>query len=188
MGGGGGAQCTEPALNTEDDTPALMKVMFDLAAAALRCDFTRVVNIDLYDDGGGDGNSFPWLGITQDYHALAHDGSKSYDDKVKVDAWLFEQVANLVGQLEATQEGTGTALDNSVILVTNDMTEGAAHTVDNIPFVLIGKAGGYLKTNQAINFGGQPHNLLLATVVNAMDIPVTGYGEKYEGILPELVA
>ena len=188
IGGGAGAECTDPMLGGGDDTPALMKVMFDIAAAALRCDFTRSVNIDLYDDGGGDGNSFPWLNVNRDYHGVAHDGSSAYDSKVKIDAWLYEQVANLTKQLADTPEGAVSVLDNSVILVANDMTEGAAHTIVNIPFALIGSAGGYLKTGQAVDFGGAPHNPLLATVLNAVGVPVTGFGEKYDGTFSELVA
>ena len=52
----------------------MMKTMYDLMAAALKCDVTRVATIDIYDDGGGDGNSFGYLGINRDYHAVAHGG------------------------------------------------------------------------------------------------------------------
>jgi len=45
-----------------------------MAASRSPCDVTRVITIDLYDDGGGDGNNFPWLGISDDYHAVAHAG------------------------------------------------------------------------------------------------------------------
>ncbi|HVJ16069.1 MAG TPA: DUF1552 domain-containing protein [Polyangiaceae bacterium] len=183
-----GAGCMPPALTQGDDTPTLMKNMFDLAAAALICDCTRVINIDLYSNGGGDGNSFSWLDINRDYHTVAHDGSAAYDEKRKIDAWLFSQVAGLVQQLASTVEGEQTALDNSVILIANDMEEGASHSVDHIPFALIGSSGGYLKTGQALNLGGEAHNLLLATVCNAMDVPVTGYGENYSGTIPQIVA
>ncbi len=183
-----GANCMPPTLTDGDDTPALMKNMFDLAAAALICDCTRVVNIDLYSDGGADGNSFAWLGINRDYHTVAHDGSAAYDEKKKIDAWIFSQVANLVQQLANTVEGTETALDHSVILTANDMEEGASHSVDHIPFMLIGSAGGYLKTGQALHLGSEPHNLLLTTICNAMDIPVTIFGQSYSGNIPQIVA
>jgi len=183
-----GAGCMPPTLTGEDDTPALMKNMFDLAAAALICDCTRVVNIDLYSDGGADGNSFSWLGINRDYHTVAHDGSAAYDEKKKIDAWIFSQVANLVQQLAGTVEGTETALDHSVILTCNDMEEGASHSVDHIPFALIGSCGGYLKTGQALHLGSEPHNILLATLCNAMDVPVTGFGQNYSGVIPQIIA
>jgi hypothetical protein len=183
-----GANCMPPTLTDGDDTPTKMKNMFDLAAAALICDCTRVINIDMYHDGGADGNSFSWLGINRDYHTIAHDGSAAYDEKKQVDGWIFSQVANLVQQLANTAEGTETALDHSVILTCNDMEEGASHSVDHIPFSLIGSCGGYLKTGQALHLGSEAHNLLLATLCNAMDVPVTGFGDSYSGILSQIVA
>lgn len=184
----GGAACTQPTLGTGDDTPSEMKNMFDLAAAAIRCDATRVVNIDLYHDGGADGNSFSWLGIDRDYHAVAHDGSAAYPEKLKIDAWIYEEIAGMVAQLDAAPEGDVTALDNTVILTCNDMEEGASHSVEHVPFVLIGSCGGYLKTGHAVHYGGQPHNLLLTTLANAMGLEVNQIGESYSGNLPDLIA
>lgn len=183
-----GAGCKPPTLGAGTDTPALMKNMFDLAAAALVCDATRVVNIDLYTDGGGDGNTFSWIGVNRDYHTVAHDGSAAYAEKRKIDAWIFSQVAGLVSQLAAVTEGDKTALDNSVILTCNDMEEGSSHSVEHIPFALIGSCGGYLKTGQALHLKSAPHNLLLATLCNAMDVPVTKFGDSYSGTLPQIVA
>ena len=184
-----GAGCAPPVLGDGSDTPVLMKNMFDLAAAAIICDATRVVNIDLYTDGGGDGNTFSWVGVNRDYHTVAHDGSAAFAEKRKIDAWIFSQVANLVGQLAAAPEGDGkSALDNSVILTANDMEEGASHSVEHIPFSLIGSCGGYLKTGQALHLNGDPHNLLLATLCNAMDVPTEKFGESYSGTLPQIVA
>jgi hypothetical protein len=181
--------CAQPAMPVATkDVQALMKVMFDLAAVALKCDLTRVITFDLYDDGGGDGNNFPWVGVSSDYHKVAHAGSSQYADKIKIDNWLFQQVANLVTQLDATMEAGGTALDHSVIMTMNDMDEGANHYVGKIPFLLIGSCGGYFKTGRVVRYSKVPHNKLLATLCNAMDVPVTSFGAPgYEGTLPDLL-
>src|SRR5260370_41865029 len=96
--------CTAPAMPAAGvkDNPTLIKSMFDLTAVALRCDITRVATFDLFCDGGGDGNSFPQVGVTQDYHAVAHAGAGGAADKIKIDRWLFTQVANLVKQPDDT--------------------------------------------------------------------------------------
>jgi hypothetical protein len=172
------------------DTPTQMKLMFDLGALAIKCDMTRVMTYDLYDDGGADGNNFPWLGVSDDYHKVAHLGSTGYEAKMKIDGWIFSQVANLLTQLDATMEGGKTALDNSVVMTMNDMDEGANHYVGKIPFLLVGSCGGYLKSGGVVQrYTKTPHNKLLATLCNAMDVPVTGYGDpKYPGTLSEIVA
>jgi hypothetical protein len=186
---GPGASCMQPATPmATKDVPTLMKLMFDLGAVALKCDLTRVITYDLYDDGGGDGNTFPWIGVNSDYHKVAHAGASGASDKIKIDQWLFSQVANLVTQLDATMEAGGTALDHSVIMTGTDMDDGANHYVGKIPFLLIGSCGGYFKTGRVVRYSKIPHNRLLATLCNAMDVPVTSYGAPgFEGTLPDLL-
>jgi len=106
-----------------------------------------------------------------------------YTAKMKIDGWIFSQVANLLTQLDATMEGGKTALDNSVVMTMNDMDEGANHYVGKIPFLLVGSCGGYFKSGGLVQrYTKTPHNKLLATLCNAMDVPVTGYGDpKYAG-------
>ncbi len=186
-----GAACAKPMVPPgagKPDAPTGLKSMYDLIAAALRCDVTRVATVDIYDDGGGDGNAFPFLGINRDYHAVAHSGGGAAADKIKIDSWLFAQVANLVKQLDETVEGDGTALDNSLIVTGNGMEDGASHRVGPIPFCMIGSAGGYFKTGRVVRFPDPtPHNKLLASIVTGMGYPVTGYGAAgKEGLLPEL--
>jgi hypothetical protein len=187
----GGAMCMQPTIPAgaaKLDVPSLMKMMFDLGAVALKCDLTRVITYDLYDDGGGDGNNFPWINVTSDYHKVAHAGAAQAADKIKIDQWIFTQVANLATQLDATMEAGGTALDHTVIMTMNDMDEGANHYVGKIPFLLIGSCGGYFKTGRVVRYSKIPHNRLLATLCNAMGVPVTSFGAPaYSGTLPELL-
>jgi hypothetical protein len=187
-GTGGGLTCTPPAEPAATkDTPTLMKLMFEMAAMALVCDHTRVITIDLYDDGGGDGNNFPWLGVSDDYHTVAHAGDGMRDAKIKIDAWIFEQVASMANILEKTVEGDGTALDHSVIMTANDMEDGASHYIGRIPFLLIGSCGGYFKTGRVVKYKNTPHNRLLVSMLNAMDVQVDTFGlPGYGGALTEL--
>jgi hypothetical protein len=186
--GAGAANCTGPSIGTAKTADVLAKAMFDIVAVALRCDITRVVTITMFDDGGGDGNSFPWLGVNSDYHAVAHGGSGAAANKIKIDNWIYSNVASLAKQLDATVEAGGTALDHSVIATFSDMDDGASHFNGKIPITLTGSCGGYLKTGKVFKYSGQAHNKLLATLCNAMDLPVTGVGgAAYAGTLPELV-
>ncbi len=183
------ANCAGPSIGTSKTTDALAKAMFDITAVALRCDLTRVVTITLFDDGGGDGNSFPWLGVNSDYHAVAHGGSGAAANKIKIDSWIYSNVASLAKQLDATMEAGGTALDHSVIATFSDMDDGASHFNGKIPITLTGSCGGALKTGKIFRYNGGAHNKLLATLCNAMDLPVTGIGAAaYAGTLPEMKA
>ena len=115
---------------------------------------------------------------------------------------MYEQVARLAKSLDEAVEGPGTALDHSVIAVGNDMNEGSSHYVGGLPFVLVGSCGGYFKTGRTVQLGAWqgksgeywkgdgevPHNKLLASIGNAMDIPMDSFGEGYAGTLDELKA
>jgi hypothetical protein len=200
LGGGGGKACAAPEIGSSRslDTPTRSKLMFSLIGAALRCDLTRVVSMTFYDDHGKYNVRFPWLNISDDYHPLAHAERPGYATKYKIDAWLFSQVALLAKDLEETVELGKTALDNSVIVASSDMNAGWSHYVGGLPFLLIGSCGGYFKTEgRAVKLGkwagktsdftsagGVPHNKLLASLSNAMDVPLQGFGDqKYTGTL-----
>lgn len=198
-----GAACDEPTTNTsstayKDVVPAMM----DITAMALRCDLTRSVSIAWADDAGGRPVTLPWVDINSDLHGIAHQGANGYAQKKRSDIWMFEQVARLAKQLDDTAEGGETVLDHSAIVVGNDMNEGSNHYVGGMAFVLLGSAGGYFKTGRAVRLGswagktgeywreesGVPHNRLLATLSNALDMPTDSFGEGYAGTLDELKA
>lgn len=176
--------------------------MLDMTAMALRCDISRAASICWADDGGYRPITLPWLEINSSFHDVAHLGKDGYAEKIKADIWMYEQVARLAKGLDAAVEGAGPALDNSVIVVGNDMNEGSGHYVGGMPFVLIGSCGGYFKTGRTVKLGdwatksgeywngdsNVPHNKLLATLSNAMDVPTTSFGEGYAGTLDELKA
>jgi hypothetical protein len=181
------ANCKGPAVPAAKSTDMLAKAMFDISAVALSCDITRVVTITLFDDGGGDGNSFPWLGVNSDYHAVAHGGNGSAANKIKIDSWIYGNVSSLAMQLNAIAEGGGTALDNSVIATFSDMDDGTSHYNGKIPITLTGSCGGYFKTGKVFRFPKMAHNRLLTSLCNAMDVLVTGVGApQYAGNIPEL--
>ena len=186
------ATCTAPTItptglnfNTVANYPNHVKFMSDLVSTAVICGKSRAVTMDLIDNGGGNSLTFPWLNIpSPDFHAIAHQGSANYAQKAVIDQWFYQAcVAQVVGKLAAATEGDGTVLDNTVILVTNDMSEGAAHFVGQIPYVIIGGTG-FFKTGRTVTFPNQiPNNHLLTSVLHALGMTsVTGVGDpKYAG-------
>lgn len=195
--------CTTPTVDTTMKAfQDKVGVMMDITAMALRCDITRVVSICWADDGGYRPITLPWLDINSSFHDIAHQGAEGYATKIKADIWMYEQVARLAKGLNDGVEGTETALDHSVIVVGNDMNEGSNHYVGGMPFTLIGSCGGYFKTGRTVKLGdwatktgeywkgdsNVPHNKLLASLGDAMDVPMDSFGEGYAGRLDELKA
>lgn len=201
--GAGSMACETPVVDTsskefEDQVAAMMTI----TAMALRCDITRTASICWADDGGYRPITLPFLDINSSFHDIAHQGVEGYPQKIKADTWFVEQVASLAKQLDEADEGGETALDHSVIVCANDMNEGSNHYVGGMPFLLIGSCGGYFKTGRTVQLGnwagkqgeywkgdsGVPHNKLLATLGNALDVPMEAFGEGYSGTLDELKA
>jgi hypothetical protein len=185
-----GAGCAQPALvgkpsslTSNDNYPALVDAVFAVAGAAAKCDLARAITIDLIDDGGGNSLTFPWLNVSSpDYHAIAHLGSSGYANKIKIDTWFFQRLAGLVKDLASAPEGAGSVLDNTCILVCNDMNEGSNHWVKSIPYFIIGSCGGFFKQGQVLSLpNGVPNNQLLTTVCHAMGLGVASVGANYSG-------
>jgi hypothetical protein len=199
------AMCTNTNPGAAPDYQAKMRVFIDLVAMAVRCDLTRSVSMVWADNGGSGPATLPFLGFSGaadglgEVHAIAHQGAAGYPSKIKIDTWYMTQLAYLAKALDDTAEAGGTVLDHSVIAVGNDMTEGSFHSVNAIPFILLGSCGGYFKTGRVVKVGswatktGQywrsgntnvPNNRLLATLCNAMDLPVASFGDAaYSGNL-----
>jgi hypothetical protein len=204
--GGAGCMPVNPGAPTAFQDQ--VKAFNDMVAMAFRCDITRTVAMSWADDGGSGPYTMPFLNLADptsmaigEVHNIAHEGMPGYPKKTIIDTWYMQQLAYLAGLLDMSTEGGGTILDNSLIVMGNDMSEGSFHSVSNIPFVLVGGAGGALKTGRTVKVGswaakagsywssgntGVPHNQLLATISNLMDVPATSFGTGYTGTLTAL--
>jgi hypothetical protein len=170
--------CAKPgAPGGAGDFPAIAKQQLDLLALALACDLTRVGTIQFSNSVGS--TRFSWLGASRGHHDLSHDGDGVAESKellIKINGWFAEQLAYLIGKLKAIPDGSGTALDNTLLLWANELSRGNAHSHPDMPFVLAGRAGGRVRTGRNLTYGAVPHNNLLVSILNAMDVPATTFG------------
>ncbi|WP_437637689.1 DUF1552 domain-containing protein [Sorangium sp. So ce854] len=68
-----------------------------------------------------------------------------------IDDYHARKLAHLVEQLDSIDEGDGTLLDNSAVVWFQDVSDGFARNLNNLPIVQVGSAGGYFKTGCAVN-------------------------------------
>jgi len=187
-----GMGCAPAAPMAAGDYPAVTKAQLDNVFQTVSCDQSRLVH--LIWNGETSQQTFPWLGIKDPHHTMSHvgDGDKATHDKlVKVNTWYAEQVAYLVGKMDSVVEAGGkTMLDNSLVIWTNGLGKGNNHTRNNIPYVLLGSAGGALPTGRYLQFDNA-HNDLLVSILHAMglrDEKTFGDPSLCKGPLPGLVA
>jgi hypothetical protein len=142
-------------------------------AAALQCGATNVAS--LQHGNSVDQCTYPWLGIRKTGHDLSH--GTSHADQPKVYKWYAEQFAYLLGKLEAVKEGTGTMLDNTVVLWVMEFGDSYGHRLRNLMWFVAGNAGGFLKQGQVLKFPGRSVSDLHVTLQNAFGIQEQVFGD-----------
>jgi Protein of unknown function (DUF1552) len=182
----------EPKTTLASSVPVITKLQMDLAVAAFAADLTRVVVMQISDQGaanlvmnwlgftpGGALPSDPNTGDANGFHAIAHENTMR---KVTCDTWFQSQIAYLIGQMKSISDGTGKSmLDSSVIVGMNSMRTGT-HETTGVPVVMAGSCGGYFKTGRSLALpAGTPNNGLLVALCNAMGTPVTTFGQASYG-------
>ncbi len=184
----------EPGLKEDNDSiPQISKQQIDLMVGAFAADFMRVATLQ-YTNSVGEAR-FTWLGIEKGQHSLSHEPDSDADAQEKltrINAWYAEQMAYLAKRLSETPEpnGEGSLLDNTLIVWTNELGQGNSHTLDNIPFVLLG--GGFgMSMGRSLQFDKVPHNRLLMSIAHGMGHRIDKFGNPDlcgAGVLSEIMA
>lgn len=179
----GGPACSDPVLEpldaqANDSFPDVGALQMDLLAMAFACDITRVASLQWSRSVSQ--TRFTWLGIQEGHHDLSHLGDEDLagvDKLTRIDQWYAEQFAGLIARLKAIPEGDGTVFDNTLLLWVNELAKGNTHSRKDAPYVLAGSAGGALATGRFLRYeGDQPHNDLLVSLLQAMGLSDTTFG------------
>ena len=116
---------------------------------------------------------------------------ESQEKLTKINKWYCEQVAYLVQKLSETQEpgGSGTLLDNTLVIWTNELGKGNSHTLNDIPFVLVGNGLGF-RMGRSLKYDRVTHNRLLLALAHGFGHTLETFGKPElcdGGVLPNLV-
>ncbi len=181
------------APNENHNAPAILDAQIRLAVEALTCGVTNVASIQFSHTVSP--VVFDWLGQSEGHHSLSHiDDSNTEGIRrfVEAETWCAEQFAKLVGALAERPDpsGEGSMLDSTVVVWAKEMGDPRAHVCTDVPFVIAGGAGGCFRTGRYIEAGGQHHAHLLVSILNALGIEETSFGdaEAGTGALSELSA
>jgi len=152
---------------------AVSRTMSDLAAMALACDQTRVF-FDMFTQPLTDiliGTS------SAGHHQLTHDEPGNQPDVHGITLAIMEEFAYFIGALKRIPEGSGTLLDNCVVLGTTDCGFGRTHQLTNYPIVVAGKGGGALKTGLHVRSATEENaSKVMLTLMNAVGVRRGEYG------------
>ncbi len=113
----------------EKNHEAVGRLQIDLMVAAMACDITRVSSLQWTVSVGN--TTFSQFGLTEGHHELSHhptDDAVSQAALIKIDNFYAKQMAYLIEKMKSIHEGSGTLLDNTVILWCNELALGNAHS------------------------------------------------------------
>jgi hypothetical protein len=182
----------EPGVKAENDNiPRISKMQIDLMVNSFAADFTRIATLQFTNSVGQ--ARMRWLKINEGHHELSHspDSDKEAQEKLtRINQWYCEQMAYLAKRLAETPEpgGGGSLLDNTLLVWTNELGKGNSHTLDNIPFVLVGN-GLDFHMGRSIKYPKVSHNRLLLSLAHGMGHRIKTFGNPDfcgEGPLPKL--
>jgi hypothetical protein len=175
--------CIRPSETHENKPGALVNdaeenanLFAGLIAHAIACDQTRVFNV-CYDSEGyyTAGNSMTW-------HQLSHeepmDPVLGYQKETTwFISWANQVAVRFFDILSATKEGAGSLFDRTVILWQTDHSVARNHSLDNVPVMTFGNAGGRIKTGLHVPCPSDPVTRVALTLQQALGVPANAWGE-----------
>ena len=193
------------AFRRADDTiEDVAKLQIDLAAFAFACNASRVATLQIGD--GTDGTRYTVNGAqTERFHWISHrqtsDGNdgqpiaNAVDAHIEIDRIRMRTFKHLLDRFSSYTLPNGTLLDAAFALWTSHVAIGPSHSFNNLPVIIAGGAGGFLRQGQYVDAGGVGNNRLLNTLITANGVrrdggPVTDFGEPGlpGGLIDALVA
>ena len=167
---------SQPSTEIGDVTRA-HKLMVDLTVMALQCHQTKVFNIVFSPSA----STLRKEGSADTHHMYTHE--EAVDAKVgyQVEATKFSQssvgaMAYLISKLKESKEGDASLLDNVLVYAHSDTSFAKEHSLDELPVLTIGRAGGRIKTGLHIREARTPVSRTGLTAMHAVGVRAGSFG------------
>jgi hypothetical protein len=153
------------------------KLQMDLAGLAFSCNLTRVATLQAGD--GTDHTNYTVDGVKTDkFHYISHrqadDGGgggakipNAMELHAKIDRIRMETFKYMLDRWKTYATPNGPLLDNAFAMWTCHVAAGPSHSFRNLPIIIAGSAGGYLKQGQFIDGVASNNGKLLTTLITA---------------------
>ncbi|NBW96618.1 MAG: DUF1552 domain-containing protein [Planctomycetia bacterium] len=131
---------TKPVdIGNPNDFVGRQRLMSDMVRLALATDSTRFITFHL----GGSGGVVPIEGVDEGYHSLSHHGrdEEKLAQLALVETEIVKAWGDFLRGLMASDEGEGSVLDRTSVLLTSNLGNASSHDNRNMPVLLAG--GGF---------------------------------------------
>ncbi|MDB4652974.1 DUF1552 domain-containing protein [Akkermansiaceae bacterium] len=143
--------------------------LLDLGISSLKSGITNVLTI-----GSGRGEIFgSWkgLGIEKQGHNLGHMPQKDNPIWIKIRQYNSQMLVKIMEELESVPEGSGTMMDNTLIVYTSNNADKQHTNGANWPVMLLGNCDGVFKSGCFTHVDGKrPINALYSTILRSVGV------------------
>ena len=155
------------------------KLMTDMISVAFQADLTRVVTFLVTREG----TSRPYreINIADGHHPLTHHrNDPAMMDKVaEINTYHMRQFAAWMEKLKASKEGDSNILNNSMITYGAGLHDGNRHNHDDLPTMIVGTGGGYIKSGRRIVYRKEtPMSNLFLNMMDRMGVNAEHFGDS----------
>ena len=144
-------------------------VLLDLGISSLKSGITNVLTI-----GSGRGEIFgSWkgLGVEKQGHNLGHMTQKDNPIWIKIRQYNSQMLVKIMEELESVPEGSGTMMDNTLIVYTSNNADKQHTNGANWPVMLLGNCDGIFKSGCFTHVEGKrPINSLYSTILRSVGV------------------
>ncbi len=176
-----------PVVEQPESIPASFadyaKLMFDLQVLAYQCDLTRIITFMIGREFSG--RTYPEIGARDAHHPTSHhqNDPEKLAKLAKINTYHATLFAYYLDKLRATADGDGSLLDHLMIVYGSGMSDGNAHSPDDLPILLVGGGAGQLKGGRHLRYpGNTPLANLHVTLLDKLGVPVDGLGNSTGGL------
>jgi hypothetical protein len=203
-----GLSCTEEGLSVSAieaiqngfqstrNTEEVSMLHMELVALSFACNTTQVAALQIGD--GTDKSIYNVDGQdTEVFHHVSHrvnsDGTgggaiaNAMEKHAGIDRIRMQSLKLTLDKWAQYDTPSGPLLDNGFLYWTNHVAEGPSHSFNNLPIIIAGSGGGYLKQGAYVDAGGAKNGQVLATLANANGVPMDGFGDATSTV-PEMIA
>ena len=155
------------------------RLMFDMQALAYQADLTRVITFMIAHETSS--RAYPEIGVPDAHHSLSHhNGARDKIELlIKVNEYHTQTLAYYLDRLRATQDGDGSLLDHLTLVYGSGMSDGNRHNHGDLPILLLGGGGGWLKGGRQVVCGqNTPVANLFLTLLQRLGVPAEAIGDS----------
>ena len=148
--------------------------LFELSKLAFQTDSTRVITLSL-----------DWIygaikvpGATGGWHTLSHHGGQAdaLNKLGRIEMDILKHVNQFLLELDQIQEGAGTLLDHTTVVMGSNFGDSSNHTCNNLPTIVAG--GGYRHQGHTVLDKPTPLCNLFLELLHKHNIDVGSFGSS----------